>query len=130
MAFDPDPMFRLNFTRINDIQEGFIQSYLTLKDEDTSTKCEWVTDFLKNDDAFYLYDTNHVYGAIVFEQADHCTLPIPTFYVSFRCTFTETPVPKNSPLTSGRLLWVYALREMAYILNAKFHYNGPYLAWN
>jgi len=120
---DAELMDQLQFDTMNGTNEDFIRSYLDEKNK--TSVCEWIVDFLENEDTMYLYDDSHVYGAIIFEQTDHASIRMPIYYVSIECTFTKTPVSKESSYTSGRLLWVYTLKKMSTQTG-----GSPFFVWN
>ena len=96
-------------------------------------RCEFIENWVENDndeDVYFLHDNRNVYGAIQFERLDNIG-EYPVFWVYSRCAFDrfesdeDFDVQVNNKLTSGRLLWIYALQKMAEKTN-----GNPFLVIN
>jgi hypothetical protein len=97
--------------------------------EEYDNSCEWIEDFFSDKATSWLVEIHMgkvyaVLGAIIIRE-DHRLYGRPAFFVEIECSFDRT---RNkglaSSVTSGRLLWCYALQFMFQ------KHNRPFYVWN
>jgi hypothetical protein len=88
-------------------------------------ECEWINFFQENSNTLWLLHKKKILGAIYIVYHGIKTInriDYPIFYISNRCTFDKSGHPY---FTSGRLLWIYALRHIY-----RLSYGQRFIVWN
>jgi hypothetical protein len=91
--------------------------------------CEWGKDFEEDEDTYFLYSNNTVYGAVQMNIKPEFIYnnTIPFFYIAIRCSWgkiNNIVIPQGN-VTSGRLLWAFILRELNHIVG-----NNTFVVFN
>ena len=114
---------RLVFRHLTDEERVNLRNQYNLNpNEGWWSNCDWIEDFIEDEDAWWLIRNDNVcLGAVYMFREDININRIPTWYISIECAFNN--VNSHPTLTSGKLLWMFILRQ---IYNEA---HGPFIVW-
>ena len=119
---------RLNFRHLTDEERVILRNqYNRNPNEGWWSNCDWIEDFIDDEDAWWLIrDNSTCLGAVYMYQEDTGINGIPTWYISTECAFTH--VNSHPTLTNGKLLWMFILNGvvrvnlcMIFLINVLIH---------